>query len=167
MARPLYSPHDRSLTVLYADLERYAHEQREVFVGTAGSVLERTNASGFRDRDFPPMKAPGGYRIIVVGDSVTFGWLEREENLYPKVLERLLAQGAEGDPPCEVYNMAVFGYNAEQELETIRTKALPLQPDLIIIQWCLNDNKVGEDLGLWRHFNQTSLRTWDLLRLSG
>jgi hypothetical protein len=45
---PLYTPHRRALTVLYADLESYALHQREVFVGTAGSVIERKNAAGFR-----------------------------------------------------------------------------------------------------------------------
>jgi hypothetical protein len=44
---PLYTPHRRALTVLYADLESYALNQREVFVGTAGSVIERQNATGF------------------------------------------------------------------------------------------------------------------------
>lgn len=44
----LYVPHRRALTVLYADLESYALQQREVFVGTAGSVTGRVNASGFR-----------------------------------------------------------------------------------------------------------------------
>lgn len=44
----LYAPHRRALTVLYTDLESYALNQREVFVGTAGSVIERKNASGFR-----------------------------------------------------------------------------------------------------------------------
>lgn len=43
----LYAPHRRALTVLYTDLESYALNQREVFVGTAGSVVERKNASGF------------------------------------------------------------------------------------------------------------------------
>lgn len=44
----LYTPHRRALTVLYADLESHALDQREVFVGTAGSVIERKNATGFR-----------------------------------------------------------------------------------------------------------------------
>jgi hypothetical protein len=48
MASPLYTPHGRALTVLYSDIENHALGQREVFVGTAGSVIERTNASGFR-----------------------------------------------------------------------------------------------------------------------
>lgn len=48
MAGLLYSTHPRALTVLYADLENHARNQEQVFVGTAGSVIERRNASGFR-----------------------------------------------------------------------------------------------------------------------
>lgn len=44
----LYTPHRRALTLLYADLESYALKQREVFIGTAGSVIARKNAAGFR-----------------------------------------------------------------------------------------------------------------------
>jgi hypothetical protein len=45
---PLYTPHSRALTLMYADLEGHALGQRSVFVGTAGSVIERKNAAGFR-----------------------------------------------------------------------------------------------------------------------
>jgi hypothetical protein len=44
----LYTAHSRALTTLHADLESYALGHREVFVGTAGSVVERANATGFR-----------------------------------------------------------------------------------------------------------------------
>ncbi len=44
----MYRPHERPLSALHADLESYASSQREVFVGTAGSVVVRSNASGFR-----------------------------------------------------------------------------------------------------------------------
>jgi len=44
----LYTAHSRALTALYSDLESYASQQREVFTGTAGTVLERANAAGFR-----------------------------------------------------------------------------------------------------------------------
>jgi len=47
MARALYTSHSRALTTLYSDLESYALGQPHVFVGTAGSLVERTNASGF------------------------------------------------------------------------------------------------------------------------
>lgn len=48
MSSRLFTLHPPSLTTLFADLEGFALSQREVFVGTAGTVLERTNAAGFR-----------------------------------------------------------------------------------------------------------------------
>jgi hypothetical protein len=45
---PLYRLHPRALDVLYAEIEDVALAQPTVFVGTAGSVVERTNAGGFR-----------------------------------------------------------------------------------------------------------------------
>lgn len=47
-ARPLYEPHSTALTVLHGDLENLARGSTTVFVGTAGSLLERQNAGGFR-----------------------------------------------------------------------------------------------------------------------
>ena len=46
--KSLYLPHNRALTLLYTDVESVALQQAEVFVGTAGSVIERTNAARFR-----------------------------------------------------------------------------------------------------------------------
>jgi hypothetical protein len=40
--------HPRALSVLFSDVERHAAAQREVFAGSAGSILERSNAGGFR-----------------------------------------------------------------------------------------------------------------------
>jgi hypothetical protein len=46
--RALFASHSRPLTVLHSEVERVALEQQKAFVGTAGSVIERTNAAGFR-----------------------------------------------------------------------------------------------------------------------
>jgi hypothetical protein len=43
----LYSPHSTPLTVLHAEIERYASEQPEVFVGTAGSIVKHRKATGY------------------------------------------------------------------------------------------------------------------------
>ena len=48
MAQRLFTAHPRALAVLLADLEGYALHQPEVFVGTAGSVGERSKADGYR-----------------------------------------------------------------------------------------------------------------------
>lgn len=44
----LYALHPSALMVLYGDLENFARRQAVVLPGTPGSVLERTNARGFR-----------------------------------------------------------------------------------------------------------------------
>jgi hypothetical protein len=44
----LFRPHSRALTALYSDVENFALGQSAVFPGTAGSVVVRQNASGFR-----------------------------------------------------------------------------------------------------------------------
>lgn len=43
----LYAVHPASLATLFSELEAFALAQAESFVGTAGSVLQRRNASGF------------------------------------------------------------------------------------------------------------------------
>ena len=124
-----------------------------------------TNSYGFRDHEFSQAKAPDIFRITVVGDSVTFGWYEELQETFPKVLEAMLNHACAETPRFEAYNMGVGGYNAEQELEAVRAKALPLDPDLIVVQYCANDGLVGEDSGLWRHFFPGRLRTLDFLKL--
>lgn len=46
MSHPLYSRHERSLSVLYSDIESHARQAHTVFLGTAGSVIQRRNAGG-------------------------------------------------------------------------------------------------------------------------
>ncbi len=45
---PLYVQQGRGLVLQYTEVEELALQQPEAFVGTAGSVIERTNAGGFR-----------------------------------------------------------------------------------------------------------------------
>ena len=39
----------------------------------------------------------------------------------------------------EVLNFGVPGYNLDQEIEVLRTRALELDPDVVVIAFCLND----------------------------
>ncbi|HEX8009621.1 MAG TPA: GSU2403 family nucleotidyltransferase fold protein [Casimicrobiaceae bacterium] len=45
--RALYSSHESALHIVYQEIERYAISQREVFVGTPGSLTKRKNAAGY------------------------------------------------------------------------------------------------------------------------
>jgi hypothetical protein len=59
--------------VLHADLEGHALGQRDVFVGTAGSVVERTNASGFRFYAHQSYDGDGKKRERYVGGPIGSG----------------------------------------------------------------------------------------------
>ncbi|HQL95284.1 MAG TPA: SGNH/GDSL hydrolase family protein [Candidatus Hydrogenedentes bacterium] len=123
------------------------------------------NSHGFRDGEYAQEKPADVFRICAIGDSVTFGWWQRLEETYPKVLEGLLAARAGKGPRYEVLNMGVGGYNAEQEAELFASRVLRFQPDLLLVQYCENDHMIGQDAGLWRHFTRSGSRAWDWISL--
>jgi lysophospholipase L1-like esterase len=96
-----------------------------------------SNRLGYRDRDHQLAKPEGTYRIVVLGDSIGAGLrVERYEDTFPAILEASLLQAGHA---VEVLNFSVSGYNTRQEVETLEDKALAYDPDLVLLQYCLND----------------------------
>jgi len=77
-------------------------------------VRYRINDGGFRDRNHPLRKPQGVFRIVALGDSVTFGYGVEEEESYSKQLEAIFARRS-APPRVEVLNFGVGGYNAYNE----------------------------------------------------
>jgi lysophospholipase L1-like esterase len=99
----------------------------------------RSNSLGYRDREHPVEKPPGTYRIVVLGDSIAAGYrIARGEETFPVLLEERLRRAG---LPAEVLNFGVSGYNTEQEVETLRTRALRFAPDLVVVAYCHNDRR--------------------------
>jgi tetratricopeptide (TPR) repeat protein len=121
-----------------------------------------TNSDGFRDREFSREKAKNTFRIAAVGDSITFGWFQRVEQTYTKVLESLLNAQAAPDMTFEVYNFGIGCYNVEQEVALIKDRVFRHQPDLLLVQYCSNDGQIGVDSGLYGHFIRGKSRVCDL-----
>jgi len=112
------------------------------YEGAPDSFFEYPGASnhlGYRDRNHALAKAPGTYRIVVLGDSIAAGYrIPRTEDTFPALLERdLRAAGL----AVEVVNFGVTGYNTQQEVETLRTRALAFAPDLVLVAYCHNDRR--------------------------
>jgi lysophospholipase L1-like esterase len=104
------------------------------------------NEYGMRRSEPFPAKQADRFRIMVVGDSLTFGPGVAVEDTYPAVLERELGR----DYRVEVLNLGIGGYQTENILWVIKTFAPQLQPDLIVYGVCLNDflpSRVGEYRG--------------------
>lgn len=101
--------------------------------------MQRINAHGMRDREVSMQKAPGRFRIAVVGDSFTFGWRVFLEDCYVKQLEKLLNDRADRPDSFEVLNFGVCGYNTEQQMILLEEKVLAFDPDLVIVGFVTND----------------------------
>ena len=99
----------------------------------------RINAHGLRDFEYDYEKRPGVYRILVLGDSITFGWGVPFAATYAKRLERLLNAHATAGHSYQVINSGVGNWNTAQEVEWLRHEGLRYEPDLILLGYFLND----------------------------
>jgi len=107
--------------------------------GWFAGVPVRINHLGFRDnREYQLAKSPHTIRIVVLGDSVTFGHGSIYEHSYPFLLEqRLKAWRPEID--WQVWNLAVPGYNTSQELAQLLELGPRFDPDLVVVGFYEND----------------------------
>jgi lysophospholipase L1-like esterase len=96
----------------------------------------RIDADGLRGPETTVEKPAGVKRVAVLGDSIAFGYWVREEDAFPRQLESMLRAGGER---VEVLDFGVPGYNLDQEIETLRAKALAFEPDAVVVAFCLND----------------------------
>jgi lysophospholipase L1-like esterase len=108
--------------------------------GVARSEVEyRINADGRRGPEVAVEKPEGVRRVAVLGDSITFGYWVAEEDAFPRQLEAMLNEVRGEGPRVEVLNFGVPGYNLDQEIEALRSKALAFAPDVVVVAFCLND----------------------------
>lgn len=98
------------------------------------------NAWGMRDDPTTREKPPGCFRIAFVGDSISCGMGICEKRvLYHDVLERELNAGAAPGRRFECLNFSANGYSIEQELRLFRLRVRAFDPDVVVVQSCLND----------------------------
>ena len=96
------------------------------------------NSDGFRDKEYSLAKPNNTFRIIILGDSQTFGWGFELEETYSKLLEKKL-NSLTHEVNFEVLNFAVPGYNTLDEVEFFKDKGLKYEPDFVIIGYIHND----------------------------
>lgn len=114
-----------------------------------------TNGQGFRADYRTAEKPPATFRIICLGDSVTFGyrvpvvWPDKPTEYnpdwlpYPMLLEKHL-RGANPNRQIEVFPMAVPGYTSHQGLAWLQRDIDRLQPDIVIASFGWNDVSLSD-----------------------
>lgn len=85
------------------------------------------NSHGARGaEEYPLAKPPGEKRIVVVGDSFTFGEGVADDEVYAALLQRRI-DGA------KVINLGVLGYGTDQQYLRLRRDGFAFDPDLVIL----------------------------------
>lgn len=96
------------------------------------------NNIGFRDDDFQVEKPPGTRRIVVLGDSCTFGVGVHRRDLMPAQLERILNERG-GPLKYECLNFALPGYSTFDERVLYEEIATKYHADVVLVVMCSND----------------------------
>lgn len=92
-----------------------------------------SDARGVRGaRDLPLARVPERRRIVVLGDSYTFGEEVSDDETYAARLEALL-------PGTDVLNLGVHGYGHDQMLLYLREDGIRYQPDLVLLGFVAMD----------------------------
>jgi lysophospholipase L1-like esterase len=114
--------------------ERYDYKLQPGYRGSQGPITVTINSNGLRGTSFGPLK--NERRILVLGDSLAFGWGVADEEAFPALLEqRLTADGLN----VKVINGGVPGYSTWHQFKFLAARIKELQPDLVLLALFGND----------------------------
>lgn len=109
------------------------------FLSTEYRTRIKTNSEGFRDIEHKLDKPKDVFRVLIVGDSFTFGLGVEGNQTYPKILEELLnEEGANRKFGYEIFNMSMPGIGTPKEFEIIQY-GIRYNPDLILLGFFVED----------------------------
>ncbi len=101
-----------------------------------GNIRYRLNREGYRDADHDP-EGKAARRVLLLGDSVTFGLGVAQDRTYAARLASELARRGGTSP--EVINLAVFAYDTLDELAAFEEDGAKYRPESVVLQFYLND----------------------------
>ena len=103
-----------------------------VFQGREYKVKIKTNSQGFRDQEYLFKKPLDSKRVVVLGDSFTWGWGVEREEIFCEVAEKNL----EG---IEFINLGQTAYSTAQEYLLFKKLGMKFSPDLTVLAFGPND----------------------------
>jgi len=106
-----------------------------------------TNSKGLRDnKEYNYSKSKEAYRILILGDSFSFGNGVNLNESYPEYLRDNFK-----NKNVEIINLGVPGYGINNEYLYFIKEGIKYNPDLVIVQFCSNDwgtHKIIESNGI-------------------
>lgn len=96
----------------------------------------QTNSAGLRNMEEID-ENEDVFRVLVIGDSFTYGLYVHNQETYPARLEEYLNANLRTE--VQVLNAGVPGYTISDELDYLKDKGLALAPDLVVLGIYTND----------------------------
>ncbi|MCA6111268.1 SGNH/GDSL hydrolase family protein [Bradyrhizobium cenepequi] len=119
-----------------SDIPGVGHEHIPGKNGVYMGVPITINSAGWRDREHSVQKENGAIRIMMLGDSLTFGWGARPEDVTSFRLERLLNAK---ENRFEVINTGIGNANTAMEATYFMKKAYVYKPEIVVLNYFVND----------------------------
>jgi lysophospholipase L1-like esterase len=112
------------------------HEHRPEVHAFLMGVNVAINRHKLRDREIGFERTPNTFRMLMLGDSLTFGWGVPIERTFVKRLEAMItAAGIK----AEVINAGVGNYNTSMEVAYYMAEGYRYQPDVVVLNYFIND----------------------------
>ena len=132
MARPAFLRHSRvQHPHVYDEAYGWALRPGARYVGRGGETIT-VNERGYRGAVHPDAPAPGSTRVVMLGDSITFGTGVGDHETFSQHLDAL--------PELEVLNLGVDGYGTDQELIRLEREGLAFHPHVVILNFCVRND---------------------------
>ena len=125
----------REAALLVSDKDLYKR-YRQGLKETLHGVDIKINELGFRDRS-GVAKPPGQFRILFLGDSVTFGTGVKADDTFVRRIEALAAPYVNHN--ISTINTGVSSYNTQMQWSVVNKFGDYFQPDLVILLYVTND----------------------------
>lgn len=135
------------------------------------SYTIKTNSMGYRMEEFPVQKPADEYRILMVGDSLTFGFGVEENQSFASLtkqrLNEYLKKNNISDKKVQIINAGfVDGKSPDSYYLYLKELGLKLNPDLIIVNYFINNDVMDLDDTVWEKTDANGLPTKIVSRTS-
>ena len=132
VARPSFLRHSRvEHPHVYSEAYGWALRPRSRYEGRNGETIT-VNDRGYRGAVHPDTPALGATRVVMLGDSITFGTGVGDTDTFSHHLDAL--------PKLEVVNLGVDGYGTDQALIRLEREGLAYHPHVVILNFCVRND---------------------------